>query len=98
MIPCGLVVRIWRSHYRGRGSIPRTGVILYVIRRRARLVLKVYDHVGFIINTPNLSTHEKIKSPSQFKITNQVHVTCKEKVNHVDLHGINFYVHYEYKI
>ena len=92
------MVRIRRSHRRGWSSTPRTGVTFYVIRRRARLVLKVDDHVGFIINTPNLSTHEKIKSPSQFKITNQVHVTCKEKVNHVDLHGINFYVHYEYKI
>ena len=98
MIPCGLVVRIRRSHRRSWGSIPRTVVSFYVIRRRARLVLKVDDHVGFIINTPNLSTHEKIKTPSQFKITNQVHVTCKEKVNHVALHGIRFYVHYEYKI
>ena len=98
MIPCGLVVRIRGSHRRSWGSIPRTVVSFYVIRRRARLVLKVDDHVGFIINTPNLSTHEKIKSPSQFKITNQVHVTCKEKVNHVALHGIRFYVHYEYKI
>ena len=25
-IPCGLVARIRRSHRRGRGSIPRTGV------------------------------------------------------------------------
>ena len=25
MVPCGLVVRIRRSHRRGRGSIPRTG-------------------------------------------------------------------------
>ncbi len=24
-LPCGLVVRIQRSHRRGRGSIPRTG-------------------------------------------------------------------------
>ena len=27
-IPCGLVARIRRSHRRGRGSIPRTGVCL----------------------------------------------------------------------
>ena len=26
VIPCGLVARIRRSHRRGRGSIPRTGV------------------------------------------------------------------------
>ena len=26
VIPCGLVVRIRRSHRRGRGSIPRMGV------------------------------------------------------------------------
>ncbi len=25
MFPCGLVVRIWRFHRRGRGSISRTG-------------------------------------------------------------------------
>ena len=28
LIPCGLVARIRRSHRRGRGSIPRTGVCL----------------------------------------------------------------------
>ena len=28
MIPCGLVVRIRRSHRRGRGSIPRMGIPL----------------------------------------------------------------------
>ena len=28
-IPCGLVVRIRRSHRRGRGSIPRMGVIIF---------------------------------------------------------------------
>ena len=27
-IPCGLVVRIRRSHRRGRGSIPRMGVLI----------------------------------------------------------------------
>ena len=33
-IPCGLVVRIRRSHRRGRGSIPRTGVIFFIDRNR----------------------------------------------------------------
>ena len=28
-IPVGLVVRIWRFHRRGRGSIPRQGVIAF---------------------------------------------------------------------
>ena len=28
IVPCGLVARIRRSHRRGRGSIPRTGVYL----------------------------------------------------------------------
>ena len=29
VVPCGLVVRIQRSHRRGRGSIPRMGVCFY---------------------------------------------------------------------
>ena len=29
VIPCGLVVRIRRSHRRGRGSIPRMGVPIF---------------------------------------------------------------------
>ena len=34
-IPCGLVARIRRSHRRGRGSIPRTGVCLKFIIKNA---------------------------------------------------------------
>ena len=30
-VPCGLVARIWRFHRRGRGSIPRKGVLLDVV-------------------------------------------------------------------
>ena len=29
VVPCGLVVRIWRFHRHGRGSIPRMGVCFY---------------------------------------------------------------------
>ena len=29
VVPCGLVARIRRSHRRGRGSIPRTGVLYF---------------------------------------------------------------------
>ena len=34
-IPCGLVARIRRSHRRGRGSIPRTGVCLVMTQKNA---------------------------------------------------------------
>ena len=35
-IPCGLVVRIRRSHRRGRGSIPRTGA--FSIRKQSLIL------------------------------------------------------------
>ena len=36
LIPCGLVARIRRSHRRGRGSIPRTGVCLAIIKENKK--------------------------------------------------------------
>ena len=47
-VPCGLVARIRRFHRRGRGSIPRKGVLLDVVSLHLCLLslfVLVYDNV-----------------------------------------------------
>ena len=46
--PCGLVVRIWRSHRHGPGSIPGMGNILE--RRLVKFVLVWYNNWKFFVN------------------------------------------------
>ena len=54
VVPCGLVVRIWRFHRRGRGSIPCMGVLLlqrslYIIELCfcSLALVSMYQKMGF---------------------------------------------------
>ena len=62
LIPCGLVARIRRSHRRGRGSIPRTGVCLRKIGKNAKM------HQGFCYNLLNPSSGPTIVHKTQKSI------------------------------
>ena len=44
-VPCGLVVRIRRSHRRGRGSIPRMGVFFFVFFSRTLWHYRIYFYL-----------------------------------------------------
>ena len=51
-VPCGLVVRIRRSHRRGRGSIPRTG---------GNILLMVEWVNNFTFNTNQMPKRDKVR-------------------------------------
>ena len=67
LIPCGLVARIRRSHRRGRGSIPRTGVCLAMHKENRKNIYFFYwcltnpfiKYGSFIIYISSLHTDQK---------------------------------------
>ena len=72
LIPCGLVARIRRSHRRGRGSIPRTGVCLRKISKNAKCTR------GFVItcSTLVLDLQSFIRHRKVFKLIKRLFKTA----------------------
>ena len=56
ILPCGLVVRIRRSHRRGRGSIPRTGdEFCQDMQANSQFMKAMYDINHVAINPKHVS-------------------------------------------
>ena len=80
LIPCGLVARIRRSHRRGRGSIPRTGVCLAMLKENKKhscffyccLANPFLKHWRFITNISSLHTGQKPCQTSFYHMSNNL--------------------------
>ena len=80
LIPCGLVARIRRSHRRGRGSIPRTGVCLARLKENKKhccfsyccLANPFLKHWWFITNISSLHTGQKPCQTSFYHMSNNL--------------------------
>ena len=80
LIPCGLVARIRRSHRRGRGSIPRTGVCLARLKENKKhccfsyccLANPFLKHWRFITNISSLHTGQKPCQTSFYHMSNNL--------------------------
>ena len=80
LIPCGLVARIRRSHRRGRGSIPRTGVCLAMVKENKKhscffyccLANPFLKHWRFITNISSLHTGQKPCQTSFYHMSNNL--------------------------
>ena len=72
-LPRGLVVRIRRSHRRGRGSIPRTGVCLAMLKENKKtqlllllLLSKPISKTLKVYNKHQQSSYRSKTLPNQF--------------------------------
>ena len=80
LIPCGLVARIRRSHRRGRGSIPRTGVCLAMLKENKKhscffyccLANPFLKHWRFITNISSIHTGQKPCQTSFYHMSNNL--------------------------
>ena len=80
LIPCGLVAKIRRSHRRGRGSIPRTGVCLARLKENKKhccfsyccLANPFLKHWWFITNISSLHTGQKPCQTSFYHMSNNL--------------------------
>ena len=80
LIPCGLVARIRRSHRHGRGSIPRTGVCLAMLKENKKhscffyccLANPFLKHWRFITNISSLHTGQKPCQTSFYHMSNNL--------------------------